>query len=189
MIKKLLKRNSFFSTSAGVLICAFVLTACSKDQSVVSTPAPAPPPKAAAVVPKPVQTVASSASRIPTPVVNQFDFSNKKDPFKPFIVVKAESKKSLGFIKKVQRESLPIHSFDVNQFRLIGIVSGDRENRAMVTDPGGKGYVLKVGMTIGKNSGKIVLINSTGVDVVEQFRDESGKTRSETIKLTLPRKQ
>ncbi|MFZ4855444.1 MAG: pilus assembly protein PilP [Desulfuromonadaceae bacterium] len=124
-----------------------------------------------------------------TPPVNQFDFSNKKDPFRPFIVVKSEPKRSYDTIKKAQHDSLPIHSFDVNQFKLIGIVSGVRDNKAMVTDPGGKGYVLKVGMTIGKNDGRIVLITANGVDVVEQFKDESGKTRKETIKLTLPRKQ
>ena len=189
MIKKLLKINSFFSASAGVLICALAVTACGKDKAVVSTPAPAKPAKVSAAVTKPVQNVASSVSRMPTPPVNQFDFSNKKDPFKPFIVVKAESKRSFESIKKEQHDSLPIHSFDVNQFKLIGIVTGGLENKAMVTDPGGKGYVLKVGMTIGKNDGTVVLINANGVDVVEQFKDESGKTRKETIKLILPRKQ
>ncbi|MEI6826203.1 MAG: pilus assembly protein PilP [Desulfuromonadales bacterium] len=189
MIKKLPKRNRFLSKSAVILFCTFLLTACSKDQPVTPTPAPAKPPQAAAAVPKPIQNVTSSVSRMPSPPVNQFDFSNKKDPFKPFILVKAESKKTFESIKKEKHDSLPIHSFDVNQFKLIGIVSGGRENRAMVTDPGGKGYVLKVGMTIGKNDGTVVLINANGVDVVEQFKDESGKTRKETIKLILPRKQ
>lgn len=189
MIKKLLKRNSFFSASAGFLVCTVILTACNKEQPVDATPVPAKPPKAAVVVSKPVQNPASSASRAASVPANQFDFSNKKDPFKPFVVVKVESKRSFDSIKKAQHDSLPIHSFDVNQFKLIGIVSGGRENKAMVTDPGGKGYVLKVGMSIGKNNGKIVAINSNGVDVVEQFKDERGKTRRETIKLTLPRKQ
>ena len=187
MIKKLLKRNSFFLTSAGILICAFVLTACGKGQPVVSTPAPAQPPKASLVVPKPVQNVASSVST--TQSVSQFDFSNKKDPFKPFMAVKSDPIRSFDSINKAQYDSLPIHSFDVNQFRLIGIVTGGRENRAMVIDPGGKGYVLKVGMSIGKNDGTVVFINANGVDVVERFKDENGKTRKETIKLTLPRKQ
>ncbi len=183
-----IKRNSFFSTSAGILFCVF-FTACGKDQPVVTTPSPANQQNAAKVVSKPVQKVASSVSRAPSTPVNQFDFSNKKDPFKPFIVVKAESIKSFDSIKKAQYDSLPIHSFDVNQFKLIGIVTGGRENRAMVIDPGGKGYVLKVGMSIGKSDGTVVSINANGVDVLEKFKDENGKTRKETIKLTLPRKQ
>ncbi len=85
--------------------------------------------------------------------------------------------------------ALPIHSFDVSQFKLIGIITGDRQNEAMVVDPNGKGYVIKAGMTIGKNEGLITSITNSGVDVVEQFRDDNGRVRKETIKITLPRKQ
>jgi type IV pilus assembly protein PilP len=59
----------------------------------------------------------------------------------------------------------------------------------MVVDPNGKGYVLKPGMTIGKNDGRIATINIHGVDVVEQFKDDSGRVRKENIRITLPRKQ
>lgn len=187
MIKKLLQINSKYSMFAVVLVCSLLLTACGKDQP--QTPAPAQPLIAAVVQPKLVQKQASSALRLPTAPVNQFDFSNKKDPFKPFVVVKAEPKNSPESLKITLRNSLPIHSFDVSQFKLIGIITGGRENQAMVTDPGGKGYVLKVGMLIGKNNGRITSISSSGVDVLEQFKDDNGRVRKENIKLTLPRKQ
>ena len=170
-------------------MCALIIAACSKDQPPTPVPAPSQPPKAAAVLPTPVQKQVSSALRLPPPPVNQFDFSNKKDPFKPFVEIKIEPKKSPDLIKKFLHSSLPIHSFDVSQFKLIGIITGGRENQAMVTDPGGKGYVLKVGMSIGKNDGKITSISSSGVDVLEQFKDDNGRVRKENIKLTLPRKQ
>ncbi len=188
MIKKLLI-NSQLLFLAVALASALSCTACSKDQPQAPVPAPVQPPKAAVVQPKPVQNQASSALRLPPPPVNQFDFSNKKDPFKPFVAVKTETKASPESIKKDQRNSLPIHSFDVSQFKLIGIITGGRENQAMVTDPGGKGYVLKVGMLIGKNDGKITSINSSGIEVLEQFKDDNGRVRKENIKLTLPRKQ
>jgi len=174
---------------AAVLVCAFLLAACGKKQEQMPAPATARPPKVAVVQPKPVQKQASSALTLPLPPSNQFDFSNKKDPFKPFVAVKAEPKPSSESMKKSQRNVLPIHSFDVTQFKLIGIVTGGRGNQAMVTDPGGKGYVLRVGMSIGKNEGKIISISSHGVGVLEQFKDENGKIRKENIILTLPRKQ
>ena len=189
MIKKLLQKNSHNLKIIVSFMCALLLsTACTKKQAESPLPVSSKP---AAVVPqsKPVQKQASSALRLPTPPVNQFDFSNKKDPFKPFLVVKTEPKKTVEAINKAQRNSLPIHSFDVNQFKLIGIITGGRENQAMVTDPGGKGYVLKVGMLIGKNDGKIISITPSGVDVLEQFKDDNGRVRKENIKLTLPRKQ
>ena len=186
MIKKLFQINSHSSMIVVVFVCVLLSTACDKKQPQLPLPVSSQPVKA---VIKPVQKQASSVSRIPAPVVNQFDFSSKKDPFKPFLVVKVEPKNSPDAVRKTQRSALPIHSFDVSQFKLIGIITGGRENQAMVTDPGGKGYVLKVGMLIGKNDGRIVSISSNGVDILEQFRDDNGRVRKENIKLTLPRKQ
>lgn len=174
---------------AVIFVCTLLLTACNKNQSQEPVPAPTQSPKTSVVQPKPVQKQVSSALRLSPVLINQFDFSNKKDPFKPFVVVKVEPKNTPEAHRNALRNSLPIHSFDVSQFKLIGIITSGRENQAMVTDPGGKGYVLKVGMLIGKNDGKIISINSSGVDVLEQFRDDNGKVRKENIKLTLPRKQ
>ena len=189
MIKKLLQKNNNSSVLAVGIVCALLFAACSKEQAPAPTPAPAQPLKTAVAQPRPVQKQASSALRLSPPAVNQFDFSKKKDPFKPFVAVKVEPKNTPEARKKAQRNALPIHSFDVSQFKLIGIITGGRENQAMVTDPGGKGYVLKVGMTIGKNDGKIVSISSNGVSILEQFKDDNGRVRKENIKLTLPRKQ
>lgn len=90
---------------------------------------------------------------------------------------------------RASMNALPIHRFDVRQFRLIGVITGGRENLAEVVDPNGKGYVIKVGMTIGSNEGRIVSIATSGVEVLEQFRDENGKVRKERVRITLPRKQ
>jgi type IV pilus assembly protein PilP len=193
MIKKQLPKNSCYLYYLVVLLTVLALAACnnSQPQTPVPAQAPASPPKAAVATAKPVQKQPSSALRIPPAPVNQFDFSNKKDPFKPFVVVKVEPKKAKEKEPsgKTLRNSLPIHSFDVSQFKLIGIITGGRENQAMVTDPGGKGYVLKTGMLIGKNDGRITSITSGGVDILEQFKDDNGRVRKEHIKLTLPRKQ
>jgi type IV pilus assembly protein PilP len=187
MIKKMLQKNSTTIKIAVAVVSTCLFAACNNDQPQQS--APAPPPKVVAAQPKPVQKQVSSVSRLSSPPVNQFDFSSKKDPLKPFVAVKVEQNISPDAQIKSQRHSLPIHSFDVSQFKLIGIITGGKENQAMVTDPGGKGYVLKVGMLIGKNDGKITSISSSGVAIIEQFVDDNGKVRKENIILTLPRKQ
>jgi len=166
----------------------FLFFGCKKEKP------PAKPPvqnvKSVPVPPKPVLKPVSSALRLPPPPVNQFDFSSKKDPFKPYVVqVKPAPAQSSEQARKSLKDSLPIHSLDISQFKLIGIVTGEKGNRAMVTDISGKGYVLKTGMTVGRNNGKVVSITNDGVEVVEQFKDENGRVRKENIKLTLPRKQ
>jgi type IV pilus assembly protein PilP len=172
-----------------VLLCVatLVLGCNKKDQAAVVPPTAAPvAPQAAKPVQKPVSSTVKLAQ---TPSVNHFDFSNKKDPFKPFVPAKAAQSASAADLKKTLHNGLPIHSFDVSQFRLIGVVTGGKENQAMVVDPNGKGYVLKPGMSIGKNDGRITSITANGVDVLEQFKDDNGRVRKENIRITLPRKQ
>ncbi len=166
----------------GLLVMA--LAGCKKGS-------PPPPASAGPQASKPlspagkaVQKPVSSAVVSPT-AVNQFDFSTKKDPFKPFVAVKVATPADA---KQLRRDALPILSYDVSQFRLIGIVADPRGNKALVVDPGGKAYVIRPGMTIGKNDGKVAAITLTGVEVVEQFRDDSGKIRRETIRIPLLRK-
>ncbi|MHB8120890.1 MAG: pilus assembly protein PilP [Desulfuromonadaceae bacterium] len=176
--------------TAVVLLCATLISACDKKQTQTPVSVPVTPPTSVVTQrPVAVQAAVSSSLRVPPVSSNQFDFSNKKDPFKPFVAVKSEPLNTAEALKRAKRNSLPIHSFDVGQFKLIGVITGGRENRAMVTDPAGKGYVLRVGMLIGKNDGKVVSITSNGVDILEQFRDDNGRIRKENIKLTLPRKQ
>ncbi len=175
------------------------IVACESKPPAPAKPTAAPKPsqpkptvsKPSAVVQGAVQKQLSSSSARNAALQNgnQFDFSTNKDPFKPFIV-KKESRATKGVAVNANIPgALPIHSFDVSQFKLIGVITGARENKAMVTDPANKGYVLKVGMLIGKNNGRVVAINNSGVEIVELFKDEAGKARKEHTKLTLPRKQ
>jgi len=190
MTRLLLQRNRHACTVAALVVVATLVSGCNKKEQPAPVAAPAPAQAQPKQVP-PVQKPVSSASvKLAPPLsVNQFDFSGKKDPFKPDIAVKVAPAPSAGDLKKALQAGLPIHSFDVSQFRLIGIMTGAKENQAMVVDPNGKGYVLKMGMTIGKNEGRVTAININGVDVVEQFKDDSGRVRKENIRITLPRKQ
>lgn len=186
MIKTSLKNSKLW---VGMLVSALlVVVGCDKFKKQDAAPAsPAKPAASPAVVAPPAVTVqkAVSSAKLPPAQINEFDFSAKKDPFKPFIVAdKAGGKAG----KAVGKDALPIHSFDVSQFRLIGIVADPKGNKAMVVDPAGKAYVLRLGMTIGKNEGKVTQIGTAGVDVVEQFRDDNNKLRKETIRIPLLRK-
>ena len=191
MTRHLIQKNNNVLVVISLLTVAMLVSGCNKNEK--AAPIVAPP---APVVPKlqetrPIQNPLSTTSvKLPPPrSVNQFDFSARKDPFKPAVVVKPATAPASNGFKKALLGGLPIHSFDVSQFRLIGIVTSAKDNQAMVVDPNGKGYVLKAGMTIGKNNGRVTAINNNGVEVVEQFKDDNGRVRKESIKITLPRKQ
>jgi type IV pilus assembly protein PilP len=170
---------------------AVLVSGCNKKEQPASVVAPAAPVQQKQQPVNAVQKTASSSSvkLPPPPLANQFDFSGKKDPFKPDIAIKTATSSLPADINKAMKGGLPIHSFDVSQFKLIGVITGAKENQAMVVDPNGKGYVLKTGMTIGKNDGRVTAVGINGVDIVEQFKDDSGRVRKENIRITLPRKQ
>jgi type IV pilus assembly protein PilP len=162
------------------------LAACKKE----GTPGQQPGQTTAAApkVAKPLQKKLSSAQPpLPPPPLN---FSKKKDPFRPFISPATATKSATVTTKAYKKRSeLPIHSYDVSQFKVIGIITGLRENRAMIVDPTGKSYVIKVGMTVGLNEGRVTRINPASVEITEQFSDDSGKKRKQLVKLNLPRIQ
>ena len=190
MIKHQLQNNKRTPAVTALIIVATLVSGCNKKEQpvpVAADPAPVQSIQQQTIaVQKPVSS--TSVKLAPPSLANQFDFNGKKDPFKPDIALKAAASLPED-IKKALQGRLPIHSFDVSQFRLIGLVTGGKENQAMVVDPNGKGYVLKPGMTIGKNDGRVTAVSINGVDVVEQFKDDSGRVRKENIKITLPRKQ
>lgn len=175
-------RDNFIAMALFITALALLPGCKKKEEGAPPPPTPAAP--TAAKAPAPVQKQVTSA--VPAAgVAPQLDFSAKKDPFKPFIVV---APKAAAVPAKVRVGALPIQNYDVNQFRVIGIVAGLKENRAMIVDPAGKGYVVKEGMLIGKNEGRISKITPAGIEVVEQYQ-ETGKTRKRTVRLTLPRKE
>lgn len=183
-------KNKSFRVAIVSMAAVFALVGCDSFKK-SPPPAPAQPASPAPAAQKPAQAPAAfvqkqvSSVKLPPAQTNQFDFSNKKDPFKPFVSVKVAGPVD-G--KKPLKDALPIHSFDVSQFKLVGIVADPKGSKAMVVDPANKAYVVKPGMTIGKNEGKIIQITSSGIDVVEQFRDDNGKIRKETIRIPLLRK-
>lgn len=174
MTRKNLKNNLLLATAALIVVSG---AGCKKEQP--------PPPPAPVSIQRPKVAVQKPVSSAAAPS-SQFDFSKKKDPFKPYVVAKPDVAAKTA--RKPAAPALPIHSFALEQFRLIGVVADPKGNRAMVVDPAGKGYVLKVGMSIGSDEARVTRIDGTGVDVVRQFRDDSGKTRKETVKIPLPRK-
>jgi type IV pilus assembly protein PilP len=130
------------------------------------------------------QQLSSAAAAKP-----QLDFRTRTDPFKPFAVVVAPAKTEQQKASRPAVDLLPIQSFEVSKFKVAGIIAGLKENRALLIDPNGKGYVVQEGMLIGSNDGRITRITASSVEVDERFREDSGRVRKRKIVLTLAKKR
>lgn len=178
-------KNGLFLIAA-VATLALVCGGCNKGDE-APPPAPTDAPKPNAKVKPPVQAQTSSA-QLPSGGPHSLDFSGRKDPFKPFIQAKAQRPAaSSGSLPSAGL--LPIQGYSVGQFRVTGIIAGFKENKALIVDPAGKGYVVKAGMRIGNNNGVISKVTPSYLEVVERSRDDvTGKMSRRTVKLTLPKK-
>ncbi len=142
------------------------------------------------VVATPVQKQMSTATRLQTPGAVSLDFTNRRDPFKPFMQMPAAQQPGAGRVGRSRvKDPLPIQTFDTEKFRVSGIITGLKENSALVIDPSGKGYVVKEGMQIGNNDGHVKRVTNSTVEVEETFRDDGGRVRKRLVKLTLIRKK
>jgi type IV pilus assembly protein PilP len=181
----MIKRNNHYLLSVFMIAWLSILVGCKQNEQ------PPPPPPAvhstAVKVRPPVQKQQSTAKATEN-LAPSSDFSNRKDPFKSFVAPQAQAAKPMKSAKAAA-DLLPIQSYDLSKFKVAGIIVGLKENRALVIDPAGKGYVLKQGMLIGDNDGRISRITATTVEVVENYRDDNGRISKRTVKLTLPQKK
>ncbi len=163
-------------------VFALFMVGCGKKET---PPAPAAPVVPAAAKPCAVQQPISSAVKT-SPSSMAVDFATKKDPFKPYVALTVGP---IGPKKNRFGQVIPILNYDLSQFTVKGIIIGLKENSALILDPTGKPYVVKKGMEIGRNEGKITKIAPTYIEVFEQYRDEAGKLKKITTKLMLPKKE
>jgi len=179
-------RNNNRLPVALILVAMFLASpGCGKKES---PPPAAPPVKAApsAAPAVPVQQQVSSAMQS-GPAAMSTDFVSRKDPFKPLV---SDAKNATQGVRRNRLgQALPILNYDLSQFKVTGIIVGLKENRAQVVDPTGRPYVVKAGMEIGRNLGRITRITPAYVEVFESYRDDSGKLVKNTVRLALPKKQ
>ncbi len=166
-----------------VLVGSLSIVGCDKKKE---TPSPKQPQVKKPLEPQPPIQHQESTVKAFTDHGSRISFGDQKDPFKPLIVV---SKKAPAAKKNRFGQVIPILNYEVSQFKVTGIIVGMKENSAMVLDPTGKPYILKAGMEIGRNEGRVTKIAPNYIEVFEQYRDESGKPVKKTIRLTLPKKE
>jgi type IV pilus assembly protein PilP len=156
---------------------AALLIACGETKPTAPRPAPAPAKAAAAPAPAPAA---------PAPADAEIAYSSvgKRDPFKSFL---ADLRASTGAV--VTRCSTPLGRFELDQLRLVAVITGLADPMAMVEAPNGVGYSVRKGACIGKNGGVVATIRTGEVLVTEwAMRADGTREKTETA-LRLPKEQ
>jgi len=166
----------------GTFLCA-CLVACSEEQ--------APSPRQTTNVKSmlPAKSVAPpQAATVEKEEIKEDEFvyvsEGRRDPFMPL----SRIRKLVDIVVDDEPET-PLQSYDVAQYKLIGVIVGMGDPKAMVVAPDGKSYVLAKGIKIGKNNGVIIDITSESVSIQETYYDFSGNVIENIQEITVPRRE
>ena len=102
-------------------------------------------------------------------VAYHYDPMGKKDPFKPLI--KEEEKIAEKML--IQKPLTPLQKYSLAELKLVAIVIGIENPKAMVEDPKGGGFILSKGTLIGDRFGEVSEIKRNEVVIVEKEIDSS----------------
>jgi type IV pilus assembly protein PilP len=154
---------------------ALALAGCGEE-------APPPPPSAprtqAAETPKEQATETAVAG--PTYVYN-YNPVGKRDPFRsPVADLSGESQQT------TQQSACnePLCQWDIDQLRLVAVVTGDANPMAMVEDPMGRGHIVRRNTRMGRQGGKVTQILREEVIVTEVITTPE-RVISNPVKLEL----
>jgi type IV pilus assembly protein PilP len=152
-----------------------LVAACSEKKPPPRRPTP-PPAAAAAPEAKP-----EAKPEAPQP---EWTYSSigKRDPFKSFVA----DGEGAG-VGVASRCTTPLGKFEIDQLRLVAVVTGLEDPVAMVEGPNRIGYALRRGDCIGKNGGLVAAVRSGEVVVSEWVtRADGTRDRTQTL-IKLPK--
>lgn len=161
-----------------LLIIIFGLS-CS-DEISESSPASSTKSASSSALPNPEAT-----SVVPTENKAAWAYSpiGKRDPFRSYLAILEES----GEKEKTGQKIIETTLYELDQYKLKGLITSTAQPKAMVEDPQGRGWVIKLGSRLGKAGGVVTRISREGIIVTEEFRSPTGERVRQPITIKLPR--
>ncbi|MDY0290788.1 MAG: pilus assembly protein PilP [Desulfuromonadaceae bacterium] len=161
-----------------LLLLPWMLSGCSEDKpqqlKPVQTRSSVPPSGSASDN----QVVSEEEVKRPEEPVFVYAEDGRRDPFTSLLAIKDP-------VESEAEPLTPLQKFGLKEIRLIAIVIGKGEPRAMVMAPDKRAYTVTRGIKIGRNKGVVQEITPEEVIVEERFRDFVGTTRTEIKRMTL----
>ncbi|MBQ4335255.1 MAG: pilus assembly protein PilP [Myxococcaceae bacterium] len=171
-----------------ISLCAAGIFACGDDKPKRSLPHQAPSTAKNAL--SQAEAANLPAEKIELPFEYAYSPVGKRDPFRSYLIDEAKTAE-----KKVDEPVRPIENlrcgplckWDLEQLRLVAIVSGISNPIAMVEAPDGRGYTVRRGTFIGKRSGKVTNIRPSEMVITEIYKDNAGVPQPHEIYIALPK--
>jgi type IV pilus assembly protein PilP len=160
-----------------LVVAVALVTACGSSKPAAPRVTAAP---AAAAQPAPAPAAADAGK----PETPEWAYTSvgKRDPFRSFLAEISTAGNSVR-----ARCTTPLGRFELDQLKLVAVVTGLEDPVAMVEAPTGVGYAVRRGACIGKNGGAVAAVRSGELVVTEwAMRADGTRDRTQTV-LRLPK--
>jgi type IV pilus assembly protein PilP len=136
--------------------------------------APVKPPAAPVVVTKPAGADAS-----PDKPVETYSYSaiGKRDPFR--------SPLDDLIISHENESQCPLCKWEIDQLKLVAVVTGTGNPVAMVEDPDGVGHLVRVNTEVGRLAGRVTAIRRDQLVITEAGHDSFGRVVANKLILKI----
>ena len=100
----------------------------------------------------------------------------RRDPFRSF-----------KYDNSAQPESQigPLADYELSQLAVVAVVWDTDKARALISDPGGRAFVLHKGSQVGKNRGRVMAITDNLVRVRETYVDFEGHRSTKDVEMRI----
>jgi Tfp pilus assembly protein PilP len=105
-----------------------------------------------------------------------YKHQDRRDPFRSF-----------QYDELTQDASMvgPLGDYELSQLNVVAVVWDTNNARALVSDPGGRAFVLHTGSEIGKNRGRVMAISDSMVRVRETYVDFEGQQSTKDVEMRI----
>lgn len=112
------------------------------------------------------------------PSLDAYTYSpvGKRDPFRSMFEIDPPKPERLTALQK----------WNLDELKLIAVVTGTPAPYAMIEDPNGKGHVVRRGSYVGRNFGRVAGIEPNAVMIREEYRSYTGARVFNDVTLTIP---
>jgi Tfp pilus assembly protein PilP len=170
---KNLRYSLLFIALSCILI---VFTGCKQSSTGTNTAAPHPTAHKKAEVVKPI-IVPEEEKKV------EYQVTGVRDPFQPFEGINPGEAGPGGSMGPDALQKLSI-----SQIYLVGVIL-TKQNRALIQDSSGMGYIITEGTLIGENNGIVTKIAKDGVTIKQHFKDYMGRVTTREVVLALKKEE
>jgi Tfp pilus assembly protein PilP len=162
-----------------LIICLFAMPcSCSGGKKAAPTEAQKPAAAKKAEMVKPVLAQAEEQKK------PEYQVIGVRDPFQPFAGINPLETGTGGFGKGIDA----LQRLSLAQVYLVGVILG-KQNRALIQDTSGMGYIVTEGTLVGENNGIVTRITKDTVSVKQHFKDYMGRVSTREIVLALRKEE